>query len=361
MTDAKELAALYSPKEVKSLKAERQLCVVRFSPCGKYLAAGGYDGLVRRWSAAGDEFAELPPLVGHGGWVSGLAFHTEGSRLYTADSWGRLRAWNYADAAPAPLWDAADAHDGWIHCLTASPDGKLLASGGMDRVVRLWDAASGRKLHELVGHALNVLCVAFHPDGKSLVSGDLSGVVKQWDATTGAHVRDLDAKELYLASRLQDVGGVRTMAFDAEGRMLACGGARPKIGGNVQGTPLVIMFDWASGAVSRKLELGQDSDVYVSDFHFDPHGFIVAATSGNPGVGKLLMQRPEDKEPFFSIAKPNLHSLCRDPNGLRLAATGTNPNSNGNGRIKSPDGKDEYPGNWSPIYVFDLPAPAEDT
>ncbi|HVX61089.1 MAG TPA: hypothetical protein VHC19_10820 [Pirellulales bacterium] len=359
MTDPKELAKLYGPKELKSLKTERQQCAVRFTPCGKFLIGGGYDGLVRRWDASTDEFAELPPLAGHGGWVSGLAFHAEGTRLYTTDSWGRLRAWNYSDAAPQPLWDVEQAHDGWIHSLAASADGKLLATCGMDRQVRVWNAADGARLHDLTGHAFDALCVTFHPDGKSLVSGDLVGVVKQWELPSGAAVRDFDAKELYLSSRLQDVGGVRAMAFDADGKTLACAGARPKGGGNVQGTPLVLLFDWTSGKMVHTLELGQSSDVYVCDFYLDPRGFLVAVTSGNPGVGKLLMQRLEDKEPFFSLARPNPHSLSRHPGGLRLAVTATNAGSNGNGRVKSPNGAEEYPGNWSPIHILDLPVPAE--
>jgi hypothetical protein len=71
------------------------------------------------------------------------------------------------------------------------------------------------------------------------------------------------------------------------------------------------------------------------------------------------MQRLEDKEPFFSLARPNPHSLSRHPGGLRLAVTATNAGSNGNGRVKSPNGAEEYPGNWSPIHILDLPVPPE--
>ncbi|HXT59769.1 MAG TPA: hypothetical protein VN699_14120 [Pirellulales bacterium] len=359
MTDPSELAKLYGPKELKAVKAEQQQCAVRFTPCGKFLVGGGYDGLVRRWDASGDEFAELPPLSGHGGWVSGLAFHAEGSRLYSADSWGRLRAWSYADAAPQPLWETADAHNGWIHALAVSPDGKLLATCGMDRLVRIWDAATGGKLFELAGHAFDVLAVSFHPDGKSLASGDLAGIVKHWDVAAGNQVREFDARQLYLSNRLQDVGGVRSMAFDETGKMLGCGGARPKVGGNVQGVPLAVLFDWTTGMATHALEFGKDSDVYLCDFYFDARGFIVAVTSGNPGAGKLLMQEFDAKEPFFSIAKPNCHAVSRHPSGLRLAVTTVNANSNGNGRLKAADGAEEYPGNWSPIVIFDMPAPAD--
>jgi WD40 repeat protein len=346
------------PKLAKTIETKQQQCAARFTPCGKFLIAGGFDGLVRRWDATSDEFKELPPLEGHGGWVSGLAIYGEGTRLYTADSWGRLRAWNYADAAPKPLWDIADAHNGWIRQVAVSADGKLLATCGLDKLVRVWDAATGKKLHDLTGHTFDVLSVAFHPDGKSLVSGDLTGVVKQWDVTGGKHIRDFEAKETYLYSRLQDIGGVRVMAFDAEGKTLACAGTRPKNGGNVQGTPIAVLFNWADGKPIRTLELGTGSDVYVYDLHFDPAGHIVAVTSGNPGTGKLVMQKLDAKAPFVSLSKANLHSVSRHPNGTRLAVVGTNANSSGNGRVKSKDGSQDYPGNWSPIYIFDLPQPA---
>src|SRR6185295_6620559 len=114
-TDPKELLKLYEPKELKALTTEQQLCSVRFSPCGKFLAAGDYNGRVRRWDATGDDLTAIEPLAGHGGFVDGLGFNPQGTWLYTADSWGRLRAWPYAEPTPQPKWDLPEAHDGWIH------------------------------------------------------------------------------------------------------------------------------------------------------------------------------------------------------------------------------------------------------
>jgi WD40 repeat protein len=51
-----------------------------------------------------------------------------------------------------------------------SPDGKLIASGGQDRVVRLWDAATGTQLQVLGGHTRTVSGLAFSRDGKRLAS-----------------------------------------------------------------------------------------------------------------------------------------------------------------------------------------------
>ncbi|MBI3469195.1 MAG: hypothetical protein HY000_39835 [Planctomycetes bacterium] len=216
-------------------------------------------------------------------------------------------------------------------------------------------AAGGTKRLELVGHGEDVFCVVFHPDARSLVSGDMKGVVKHWDLETGTCMRDLDASVLFKLDRLQDVGGVRCLAFDPNGTMLACGGTRPKVGANVQGNPTILLFDWHTGMLKHEPQLGGEGDGFVYDMHFHPDGFLMAVTSGNPGQGKFLFIRPRDKDPFFVTTKmPNCHSLAVHPNGLRLAVTATNGGSNGNGRQLDKSG--EYPGNWSPVHVWDMPA-----
>jgi len=348
--DPKALRARYEPKPAKVLKTDRQLCMLRFSPCGKVLAAAGTDGTVRRWDA--EALAELPSLTGHGGWVQAIAFH--GDKLFAVDSWGSLRCWPFAEKEPKPAWHVAEAHDGWIRGLAVSPDGKHLATCGADQRVRVWSAEDGKKVQELTGHAADVFAVAFHPEGKSLVSGDLSGIVKEWDWSAGKALRSLDAKSLHRVDRLQEVGGARVLGFDRAGATLAVAGTTPKNGGNVQGIPTILLFDWATGKVRNTVKIGNDGDAYVCDLLLHTDGFLMAVTSGNPGVGKLFFQRPADAQPFFLATNlPNSHSLALNPAGTRLAVSATNGGSNGNGR-----GKDkEYPGNFSPIHVFDLPKP----
>jgi hypothetical protein len=371
------------PQLATALKTDRQMSTVRFSPCGKFLAAAGRDATIRLWNvpepvaappadplAATDKkdakknakpvkppepvFPELPVLKGHDGWVTSLEFHPKDQRLYSADSWGQLCAWAYADAPPKPAWQVKPAHDGWIRQLAISSDGTKLATCGMDKRIRLWSSAAGKQLAEFTS-AEDVYALAFHPDGKSLVSGDLKGIVRQWDLAAGKPVREFDAKMLYMLSMIQDVGGVRTLAFDAEGKTLAAAGAQPAGGGFVQGTPVLRFFDWASGKATQTLTLGDNTEVYIHELAFHPRGFWIGVVSGQPGKGKFFFLRTGEAQPFFVGNKqmPNCHSVAIHPGGTRLAVI-SNAGTFGQQKSKAREGI--YPGNTSPINIFDLPA-----
>ncbi len=355
MQTATPLADRFSAEQIHLVESDRQVNAARFSPCGEFLVAGGFEGEVRRWSITGDAPQELPKLEGHHAWVEGVAFDTSRNLLFSADSWGEIRAWNYRDEKPTTQWTVAEAHDGWIRRLAVSPDGTLLASCGRDQRIKLWNPADGKPVRELAGHDQDVFCIAFHPNGKWLLSGDARGIVKQWDLSSGECTRSFDASLLYLYHRIQDVGGVRALSLSPDGSLLAVGGTKPKNGGTVQGIPTLLVYDFESGELQHTLELGAANDCYVHEVLLHPAGFAMVVTCGTPGTGQLRFQQLDAKEPFFQFKKAsNPHSLSLHPDGTRLALTATNKGSNGNGRRLGKDG--EYAGNTSPIHVFELKA-----
>ncbi len=353
MLSADTFKTIFEAKTTTQITPTRQFGRVRFSPCGTTLLAAGHDGLVHRWSLAGESPAELPQLTGHNGWVQTVVCRTEGELVVSADSWGGLRCGGYLGDAPAVAWTKADAHDGWILDVSLSPDGRQLATCGIDRLVRVWDAGTGTLVRELPGHTTEVFCVRFAPDGRSLFSGDLDGRVRQSHIEDGSLIREFDAASLHLSHRLQEVGGARHLAMSASGDTLLVGGTKPKNGGNVQGAPTILVFDSTTATLKTTITLGVEGDVYVTDMIELPDGDWLATVSGNPGAGKVVAFRLDADKPFYETKKyPNCHSIAWHAPTRRIALSTTNAGSNGNGRqLKN----GEYPGNFSPVFLFQLP------
>ncbi|HQL73875.1 MAG TPA: protein kinase, partial [Phycisphaerae bacterium] len=64
-----------------------------------------------------------------------------------------------------------------------SPDGKLIASSGWGKGIKIWDAASGSERMDLTGHEGAVQCVAFSPDGRTIATGDWDRALRVWEAS----------------------------------------------------------------------------------------------------------------------------------------------------------------------------------
>lgn len=74
----------------------------------------------------------------------------------------------------------AGQKDPGVTSVAISHDGRLVATGSLDRMVRVWNAQSGQLMEQLEGHRDSVYSVAFMPGEAELVSGSLDKTVKLW-------------------------------------------------------------------------------------------------------------------------------------------------------------------------------------
>ena len=78
-----------------------------------------------------------------------------------------------------------EGHKGTLASIAISPDGKLLASGSVDKTIRLWRLPDGHPLGTLKAHDFPVAAIAISPDGKLLASGDRGGSLRLWRLPDG--------------------------------------------------------------------------------------------------------------------------------------------------------------------------------
>ena len=103
--------------------------------------------------------------------------------------------------------------------LAVTADGTRLAGAADDRIVRIWNPATGRMLMEFEGHSAAITALAFTPDGRQLASGDASGLVKLWDLDSG---RDL--------ATINQRGAVQFISFSRGGEWMAAGSDDKSVG-----------------------------------------------------------------------------------------------------------------------------------
>lgn len=263
---------------------------VAFSHDGRYVASGSLDQTVRVWDVTTGK--EEKQLRGHTKQVWAVTFHPNNRQVFSVSWDATARLWDFktgnetkrfthsldvnglalsrdagtllvaCDDKNAYLWNANTGdeirrfpgHNNFVYAVAFAPDGKHIATGGVDRTVRVfelntgqlvrafdsqsnsvtnvaftsdskfvlssgdnavhvWEIAAGKESRRFEGHTGPVPAMALSPDGKRLVTGGDDRTIRMWDVATG--------KELHLLKGHNDT--VTCLAFAHDGRRIVSG------------------------------------------------------------------------------------------------------------------------------------------
>jgi WD40 repeat protein len=262
---------------------------VAFAPDGRSLAVACRDNSI----ALVDVESGQPRarLAGHRGQIQDLAF-SKGGLLASAGLDFVVRLWDPATGQALAEWPTGDCP----FCLAFSPDGGQLRVGLLLALISGWEVPSGKPLAPI--RAENVIfALAFSPDGKVLGGGGAQRMVWRWDAATG--------KELP-GSPLKDDGRVIALGFAPKGAKLAVAQDNPS---------RVVLRDLSGGP--QKLAGGSRSPSLA----FSPDGTTLVLPEED---GLKIWDIPTQKDRVI-ITQAHLNRVLRvamSPNGKLLASTG---------------------------------------
>ncbi|KAG0307426.1 hypothetical protein BGZ97_000407 [Linnemannia gamsii] len=173
-----------SPQEVSILGAVSVNHAVEmssapvYSPDGKEIAVGSSDDhKVQRFNTQGGEKSP-PPLNGHIGTVTCIAYTLLGDKIATGSEDNTARIW---DRYTGNQLFQLSEHSGGVTSIAFSPFDDQVATGDNGSTVRLWSSTHAGPGHALNGHHGSILCLAYSPDGKILASGSADRTMQLWN------------------------------------------------------------------------------------------------------------------------------------------------------------------------------------
>jgi len=234
-------------------------------------------------------------LEGHEDWIFSVAFSPDGKLLASGGADWTVFIW---DVEKKEILKRIKEHEGSIYSVTFSPDGKLLASGSADHTIRIWEVETG-KLLKVFEYESRISSIAFSPDGRFLASGSPNYRICIWSIETGKRSKTLEGH----------TGVIHSIAFSPDGDFLASG----------SGDCTIRIWDINSGECLSVLEEHEDR---VHSVAFSPDGRFLASGSADCTIRIWFVKTGICINVFDKAHEGSVYSLAFSPPDGKLLVSG---------------------------------------
>lgn len=245
---------LASRRSINTIKRPITIAGIAFSPKNSFLTAE-YDGTVGFWDFLPKD--KSFSLVGMNNVIVTAAFSQQGGNLATT-TWQKVYLW---DIKARQLIATLPEPGNLTWAAAFSPDQRWLATGGTDRLIRLYALPDRRLTLTLAGHENTVFDLVFNPRGDRLASVGADRTLRVWDVETGRPITVLNDND----------AEVMAVAFSPDGRWLATGDKGKNI----------VIRDTATGQ-RRQLLTGHQH--WVTDLAYSPDGTLLLSTGKDGAI-----------------------------------------------------------------------------
>ena len=183
--------------------------------------------------------------------------------------------------------NSLEDHDGEVLSISFSPDGKTLASGGLDYSIRLWNVETGKKISTIQRDGGTIKSLSFSPNGKTLAFGGNDETIKLWDVKIGKEIKTFNGRHL---------DTVNGLSFSPDGKILASG----------SDDQTIKLWDVETG---KEISTFKGHTGGIMDVSFSPDGKILASGSDDQTIklwdvntGKETRTPLKHTEPVFTVA-----------------------------------------------------------
>jgi len=326
-----------SGQRVIAVKAGAAFMHVEFSPDGRHLATASLDTRATLWDLSSGEPAHSyrDPESG----LVRLRLMDNGSTIATLGPGSGIKLFAAGSDAPHARMKLGDAN---VDTMNVTADGQLIASGGRDRLVRLWDTrthepvavlgptsdadvplqpivsiagspdekwlalgredgsivlrdAEGAFVRTLTGHEDQVAALAFLADGRTLISGSYDNTIRIWNVEMGQTERTIAGHHNWVMS----------LAVSPDGSRLASGSYDRR----------VRVFDLGTG---QMLGQWQAHDASVRTVAFSPDGTRLL-TGGSDGLAKIWDATSHELLLTYDGHKRPIRAAAFSPDGATIA------------------------------------------